>query len=130
MQVEIGVKKKLFNLQEAGDLLPLVQSVTQKQQQALAPIQLRLNKMLSNDPRRNSFEHEYEVVVSQWRSKIELLGAQVSGLWVVEFDMGDGYLAWRYPELSLSYFRANDGSFSERVKLSGYIEEHDPDWAR
>ena len=130
MQIEIGTKKKLFDLREARELLPLIQSVTQKQQQALAPIQLRLSKMLSNDPRRKNFENDYETVVSQWRNKVELLGAQVSGLWMVEFDVGDGLLAWRYPELSLGHFRPYDISFSERMKLAEYIEEYDPDWAR
>jgi len=129
MQIQIGNKKKVFNLQEASELLPMVQSVTRKQQQALAPLQLRLKKMLSNDPRRKTVELEYESVVSSWRTKIEALGAQVAGLWMVEFDVGDGLLAWRYPELSLSYFRGSQKTFAERVKLTEYLEETDPDWA-
>ena len=130
MQPEIGLKDKLFNLSEARELLVLVQAVTKTQETLLAPVQDRLNKMLSNDPRRNVYERQYEAIVEQWRNKVELLGARVSGLWMVEFDVGEGSLSWRYPELSLNHFRGNGVAFAERVKLRDYIEEHDPDWAR
>lgn len=127
---EIGQKDKLFDIKEAQSLLPMVRSVTKAQREALVPIQDRLNKMLANDPRRRVFENDFEVVVSLWRDKVALLGARVSGLWVVEFDVGGGSLCWHYPELSLNYFRAHGASFSERVKLRDYIDETDPDWAR
>lgn len=130
MSREIGVKDKLFNLDEARQLLPLIQSITQKHQLDLAPSQTRLHKMLSNDPRRSKFEADYERVVSRWREKIELLGANVSALWLVEFDVGEGCLSWRHPELSINYFRVNGTPLSARIKLQDYIEEHDPDWAR
>jgi hypothetical protein len=130
MHSEIGHRQKLFNLSEARALLPLVQTITQQQQKQLQPVQTRLNKMLSNDPRRNSIEQDYECVVARWKNKIETLGAAVAGLWLVEFDVGEGVLSWRNPELSLNYFRANNTPFSARVKLADYIETHDPDWVR
>ena len=129
MFAEIGLKDKLFDIQEANALLPLVRAVTSSQRDDLAPIQTKLNKMLANDPRRKVFEKDYQVVVSHWRTKVELLGARVSGLWIVEFDVGGGSLCWRYPELSLNYFRADGAGFSERVRLQDYIDETDPDWA-
>jgi len=129
MKTEITPDEKLFSFSEADKLLPLVRSITQKHQTELTPIQNRLKKMLSNDPRRNSVEHEYEQVVSRWKSKVEKLGTSVCGLWVVEFNVGEGALSWRYPELSLAYFRATGVEFSNRVKIDDYIEEFDPDWA-
>jgi hypothetical protein len=126
---EIGLKGKLFNIHEARVLLPLVRAVTISQRADLTPIQDKLTKMLANDPRRKVFENDYQIVVSQWRNKVELLGARVSGLWTVEFDVGGGSLCWRYPELGLNYFRADGANFSERVKLQDYIDETDPDWA-
>jgi hypothetical protein len=130
MQPEIGVRDKLFNLTEAKELLPLVQIVTKRQFTKLSPIKERMNRMLANDPRRRTVEQEFEFQVSQWRSKVMQLGARVSGLWTVEFDVGDGSLCWRYPELSLNYFRKHGTEFSERVKLRDYIEECDPEWVR
>ena len=130
MQTEIGLKDKLFDLAEARELLSLVQSITEYHQAELAPLQARLTKMLSNDPRRNSIERDYQKVVSQWRTKMEHIGVHVSGLWLVEFNVGEGFLCWRYPELSLNYFRANNASFSQRMTIGNYVEECDPDWAR
>nr|WHW29615.1 hypothetical protein [uncultured bacterium] len=129
MSIEIGQPGKLFNLEEAREHLPLVQAITRKHQAQLAPVQARLSKMLSNDPRRATLEVDYEQVVSRWRGKIEQLGASVHGLWVVEFNVGEGALCWRYPELTLNYLRFHGEAFSSRTKLAVYIEEHDPDWA-
>lgn len=129
MRVEIAPFEKLFNLAEAKNLLPLVKSVTQKHQSELEPVQDRLNRMLSNDPRRNPIEQEYQQLVSRWKAKIEKLGANVRGLWVVEFNVGEGSISWRYPELGLSYFRQNGADLASRLKLVDYIEEVDPDWA-
>ena len=129
MSVDITPCAKLFDLNEAKALLPLVKSITKNHQTELAPVQQRMNMMLSNDPRRNVVEIEYEQIVTQWRNKIEKLGATVFGLWVVEFDVGEGRLCWRHPELSLNYFRSTGSSFSDRLKLADYIESNDPDWA-
>lgn len=129
MSVEITPCSKLFELTEARELLPLIQGITLNYQVQLAPVQQRMNMMLSNDPRRNLIETEYEEIVNQWRNKIERLGATVFGLWVVEFDVGGGHLCWRHPELTLNYFRRAGSRFSDRVKLSDYIESNDPDWA-
>ena len=128
MSIEIGQKEKLFNLAEAREHLSLVKTITKSYQRKLAPIQARLNKMLSNDPRRAAIENDYEQLVSQWKLKIEQLGALVGGLWVIEFNVGEAVLCWRYPELSLSFVRVHGQPFSKRVKLALYIEETDPDW--
>ncbi len=129
MPAEIGETGKLFDLQEAKSLLPLVRSVTESYRERLNPIQDRLNKMLSNDPRRALLEREFEHIVSRWKDKIEQLGPSVYGLWVVEFDVGSGWLSWRYPEMSLNFYRDHAAGFSDRVRLSRFIEETDPDWA-
>ena len=126
--VDITPCSKLFDLTEAKQLLPLVKSITKQYQSELSPVQLRLNKMLSNDPRRNVIEDQYEHVVNIWKRKIEKLGANVYGLWIVEFDVGEGFLCWKNPELDLHYFRPNNCDFSQRIRLSEYIESYDPDW--
>lgn len=126
---EISESIKVFELQEARDLLPLINKITALSHEQLNPVQDRLNRMLSNDPRRSQYELTYQQIVSRWKSKIERLGVQTTGLWVVEFDLGNGCIAWRYPELSLAYFREHGKSFAERIKLADYVEENDPDWA-
>ena len=127
MAIEISAEQKLFNLSEAQALLPVVAKVTRGHSQALAPLQARMDRMLSNDPRRPMLERAFEVEVSLWRGKIERLGATTTSLWVVEFNVGEGALNWRYPELQIAYFRPQQATI--RKKLADYIEETDPDWA-
>jgi hypothetical protein len=129
MTIEIGHSSKLFDLNEAREHLPLIIAITQGHQSELAPIQARLNRMLSNDPRRPIIERDYEAVVARWRVKIENIGVAVKGLWLVEFDVGEAVLSWRFPELSINYVRLNEQSFASRIKLKDYIEQYDPDWA-
>lgn len=130
MPIEIGSTNRVFNLSEARQLLPLVQTLTKQYQQKLAPTQTRLNRMLSNDPRRASREQEYEAIVSKWKAKVEQLGPVVKGLWVVEFDVGDGALCWKSPEVGFLFFRPQGEGFSGRVRLREFIRDRDPDWAR
>lgn len=129
MNAQIGETGKLFDLAEAKQLLPLIRSITQSHKEEMQPIQDRLNVMLSNDPRRAAIEREFEDTVSRWKTKIEQLGACVYGLWVVEFDVGEGFLSWRFPEERLNFFRPRNAGFSDRLRLSLYIQETDPDWA-
>lgn len=129
MPTEIGQADRVFSLAEAADHLLLVQSITKKHRAELAPLQLKLEKMLSNDPRRRYLEAQYQAVVTRWRNKIEQLGANVAGLWMVEFSLGDAFVCWRDPELSLSHVRPRDADFKQRVALQAFIDEHDPDWA-
>lgn len=126
---DIGSTQKLFNLAEARDMFDLVKRITERHRQELAPIRHKLDRMLSNDPRRPLIENEFEAVVERWKVKMEQLGAQASSLWVVEFDVGDGFLSWRHPELGINHFRGYDSPLSARCKLADYIDEQDPDWA-
>ena len=126
---DIGEAGKVFSLNEARAVLPLVVRITDRHRAELEPFQARLNRMLSNDPRRAQVEQLYEQVVERWKGKIERLGATASGLWVVDFDVGDGFLSWRYPELSIAHHKGYDAPFSGRVKLRDYIDTFDPDWA-
>ena len=129
MSVEIGVTEKLFSLPEAQALLPLVKSVTLKHRQELELVEQKLQKMLSNDPRRKCLEQDFAAIVSRWRTKVEQLGVRVYGLWLIGFDVGEGVLSWQHPELTLSSFVLHHAS-QDRLKLSDYINDFDPDWAR
>ena len=129
IKIEKFGQTKVFNLHEAEALFPLVQKITDKHYKKLVPVQSRIERMLSSDPRRSAVESEYETIVTQWKQKIERLGLVTKGLWLVDFDVGDGYLCWKYPELEIAYYHDYDAGFAGRRKLSEVIEELDPDWA-
>ena len=56
-------------------------------------------------------------VVEEWARQIVALGAEIKGLWLVDFDSGAGYYCWKYPEPSLGHFHGYEEGFSGRVPL-------------
>ncbi len=119
---------QIFTLSEARALLPLVSRITAGAATELAPLQRRLRRMLACDPRLQAVEVEYEKVVRRWIGKIERLGLVASGLWWVNFDIGEGYVCWRYPEIRLDYFHAYGDRPEDRRKISEICEQYCPDW--
>ena len=37
-----------------------------------------------------------------WTRDMEMLGVVVKGLWLIDFDSGEGYYCWKYPEPAVS----------------------------
>jgi hypothetical protein len=120
---------RIFALDEARELFPLVRRITADAYEELQPVKQRLRNMMSTDPRIVQVEKSYEEIVKRWVSKMERLGLVVQGLWLVDFDTGDGYLCWKYPELKINHFHDYTAGFSDRRNLEDIIEELDPDWA-
>jgi len=128
-QIGSQTDSRVFTLLEARELFPLVHRITHDAAGELRPVQTRLQNMLSSDPRTRAVAAEYETVVKKWVDKMERLGLVVSALWTVDFDTGDGYLCWRYPEHRLGFYRTYVESFSDRRPIDEVVNEDLPDWA-
>lgn len=128
--ISIGLpsEPRVFTLSEVEELFPLVNRITARAFQALQPIRSRMERMVPTDPRLPALEREYATVIQRWQSNMERLGAVVKGLWLVDFDTGDGYLCWRYPELRIGHYHGYDTAFAVRRPLESVVEEFDPDW--
>ena len=129
--VQIGSPElpRYFTLAEANETLPLVKRITREASEELEAIKKKLRNFVPSDPRVVYVEQEYEEIVRKWISKLERLGLIVKGLWLVDFDTGDGYLCWKYPELEISYYHSYTGGFAGRRPISEVIEERHPNWA-
>ena len=62
-------------------------------------------------------ENERQGVVGEWARVILSLGAEIKGLWLVDFDSGAGYYCWKYPEAALEYFHGYEEGFAGRLPL-------------
>ena len=129
--VQIGSPEspRYFTLAEANQTLPLVKQITRDSYEELEIIKKKLRNFVPSDPRVVFVERQYEEIVKKWISKLERLGLIVKGLWLVDFDTGDGYLCWKYPELEVSHFHSYTGGFASRRPVSEIIEESHPNWA-
>ena len=120
---------RIFSLAEAQSLLPLVRKVTSRAVSDFGPVRLCYRNLLDCDPRKPHLALQYEKVVRLWMTKMERFGLVARGLWAVDFDTGDGYLSWRFPELRLAFFVDFEDSNMTRQSLSEVLAERLPSWA-
>ena len=130
--VQIGSpdSPRFFTLAEANETLELVKAITANSYKELETVKIQLRNYLPSDPRVTLVEKQYEKIVNRWIAKMERLGLVVKGLWLIDFDTGDGFLCWKYPEISISFYHSYTGGFAARQPLAQVIEEISPDWAR
>ena len=121
---------RVFTLAEAEALFPIVWRITRAAHEELEPMRRELEAMAPLSPQLKPVEQRYETVVRRWVGKMERLGLVVKGLWLVDFDTGDGYLCWKYPELRIGHYHGHDEGFAGRRRLQEVVEEFDPDWAQ
>lgn len=120
---------RVFTLAEAQALFPLVRRITQDAYRELEPIRRALEALVPTNPMILDVERQYETAVKRWVGKMERLGLVVKGLWLVDFDTGDGYLCWKFPELRIGHYHGYHEGYAARVPLRQVVEEYDPDWA-
>ena len=60
---------------------------------------------------------EIQGVIERWAREMEALGAEVKGVWLVDFDTGSGYYCWRWPETSLDHFHGYEEGFAGRARI-------------
>ncbi len=128
-QILANKESRVFTLAEARELFPLVRRITEEAFRELEPVRHKLEGMAPSNPKLVQVEKQYETIVKRWVSKMERLGLVVKGLWLVDFDTGDGYICWKYPELQLGHYHDYHTGFAGRRPLDEVIEEIDPDWA-
>ena len=120
---------RIFTLEEACALMPLVYKLTRTAHQRLEPLRRQLQSATPLVPVSEQLEQQYTQIVQDWIGKLQRLGVTASNLWVVHFDTGDGHLCWRFPELRLANYHFYDDCEHGRRSLSEYIELYHPDWA-
>jgi regulator of sirC expression with transglutaminase-like and TPR domain len=99
-------RKKVFTLDEARSLLPKVKELT-------SDAVFKFARLAESE----ESEEERQGVVGEWAREVLALGAEIKGLWLVDFDSGAGYYCWKYPETSLEYFHGYEEGFAGRLPL-------------
>lgn len=129
IQISARNAPRAFTLAEAQALFPVVWKLTQAAHRELEPVRQQLAAMVPANPQIREVESRYEAIVRRWVGKMERLGLVVKGLWLVDFDTGDGYLCWRFPELKIGHYHGYHEGYDVRRPLGQIVEEFDPDWA-
>ena len=108
---------KRFTLTEAEGLLPSIRALTDKAVAEADQLSSVLQRLSAADPARTEAVEALEAVVAAWTAQVRGMGLEVKGLWLVDFDNGDGYYCWKYPESAVLHFHGYDEGFAGRMKI-------------
>lgn len=109
---------RVFSYDEALSVFPVVRDRTAAAVQQVAAVGRELEGEEASSAHREELEASQQGIVEQWTREIEALGLAVKGLWLVDWDCGDGYYCWRYPEPSLAHFHGYDEGFASRMPIN------------
>jgi hypothetical protein len=108
---------RIFTLDEARGLMPQVQATTEPVYTLAASLAEELSQAeeASDEARAQDLRERLQTLVQSWQQSMQDLEAEVKGLWLVDFDSGDGYWCWVYPESELDHWHSYEGGFRSRV---------------
>ena len=109
--------RRLFTLTQARALLPSVKEMTAEAVRQTEALAEALDDIDEDDPQHAVLGAELKIVVDEWTARIREMGLEAKGLWLVDFDNGEGYYCWQHPEPSVSHYHGYDEGFAGRMKI-------------
>ena len=110
-------RKRAFTLAEAQELLGHIRSITEEAVKETERLSGAIQLLSQSDPTRESAAEELQDVIATWTSTLRSMGLEVKGLWLVDFDNGDGYYCWKYPESVICHYHGYEDGFAGRIKI-------------
>ncbi|MEM7048467.1 MAG: DUF2203 family protein [Acidobacteriota bacterium] len=110
--------RRIFSYDEVLSTFPAVRDLTRAALRQIEALTNRLQSLDEMEGRRSELEETIERIVAAWTSEVTALGCEVKGRWLVDWDSGDGYYCWRYPEAAVCHFHGYDEGFEGRVPLN------------
>lgn len=117
MAVRVKIPRH-FSYEEALSVFPVVRDLTADAVQQVAAILRELEGEEPGSEHCEELETSQQSIVEQWTREVEALGVEVKGLWLVDWDCGDGYYCWKHPEPGLAHFHGYDEGFASRVPIN------------
>lgn len=109
--------RNIFSLQQARELLPRVKHVTAEAVRRAEELAVQLHDVPEDDPEHAMLSDALRQVVNAWADDVQSLGLEAKGLWLVDFDNGEGYYCWSYPEETVAHYHAYDDGFAGRTRI-------------
>ena len=109
--------RPIFSLQQARDLLPQIKHLTADAVRRAESLVAQLNGLEEDDPQHATLSAALRDVVNGWAEQVHSLGLEAKGLWLVDFDNGQGYYCWCYPEETVAHYHGYDDGFVGRTRI-------------
>ena len=119
--IEIN-RQSVFSLEEAQGLLQVIFRITKTYSEKVQGLIQRLDTLpAGQDTLATSLETQVNGLIQDWQNKVQKLGAQPKGLWIADFDSGDGYYCWKYPERKIEFWHKYTDGFSKRLRVADHV---------
>lgn len=108
----------IFTLAEARALLPQVKAITQHYYEQVETLRDSVDN--PNDTAAiKRVEQRMRIELQHWAAELNDLGVDVKGLWLADFDSGDGYYyCWKLGEADIEYFHRYETGFAGRRPIT------------
>ena len=110
--------RRIFSYDEALATFPLIRDLTAAAVRQVEALVNRVGSRDEMDTRREELEEACETIVRAWAEEVGTVGCEVKGLWLVDWDSGDGYYCWKFPEESIAYFHTYEEGFTGRIPIN------------
>jgi hypothetical protein len=111
-------EKKVFTLEEARALLPVIKKITAGTAEKVEKLLQKLESVSMDETQLIAeTEAEANALILKWHEKMSRLGVRGKGLWYVDFDNGQDYFCWSYPEDDLFFRHAYEDGFTGRTPI-------------
>lgn len=118
----IGINRRsVFSLSEARQLLPLINRMTKtaadRVQVLIAKIEAKSRAVEADRQEIDVYESQASQIIQDWQTKVQKLGGLPKGIWIVDFDSGDGYFCWKFPEATIEHWHSYRDGYTKRKRL-------------
>lgn len=108
-------QKRYFSKAQARALLPVIRRITREAADRVCHLSARLNHGQTFN--KVEIEREVQETFLNWQSKVARLGGQPKGMWLVDFDHGQGCYCWVFPETDIEFEHGYDEGYRGRVRV-------------
>ena len=111
------MSRPIFSLDDAQALLPRVRQLTAEAVIRAEALAEELRQVTERDPAHAQLSAALQDIVNDWADAVRELGVEVKGLWLVDFDNGEGYYCWKYPEGTIAHYHGYEEGFAGRISI-------------
>ena len=116
--VSISQTQRVFSLTQAQELLPILLHITADSQREVSKLVNRLEAIkYGSSEAAQQLEDQIQSQIDHWQQKLSRLGVHPKGLWLADFDNGQGYYCWKYPENNIRFCHGYQDGFSGRQEI-------------
>ena len=98
-------------------MLPHVKHLTADAVRRSETLASQLRGLGEDDPAHAALSNALRDVVNSWADEVRSLGLEAKGMWLVDFDNGEGYYCWSYPEETIGHYHGYDEGFAGRIPI-------------